>query len=119
MLMHVVIFEGSRWDSFAPLSLSKPTFVLPCGMGTLLDTQLQLLRPTRLSLWVRPELVDYCKQYVLPTLKIPATVNEPLDDQPALLTNGRTMHFAKLEVASAPSVVINDGAVQLAYVENM
>src|SRR5450432_643314 len=29
------------------------------------------------------------------------------------------MHFAKLEVASAPSVVINDGAVQLAYVENM
>jgi UDP-N-acetylglucosamine diphosphorylase/glucosamine-1-phosphate N-acetyltransferase len=117
--MHVVIFEGSRWDSFAPISLSKPTFALPCGMGTLLETQLQLLHPTRLSLWVRPQMVEYCKQYVLPTLKIPTTINEPLNDEPALLTNGRTLHFATFEMPTAPSVVLQDGAVQYAYVTNM
>jgi UDP-N-acetylglucosamine diphosphorylase/glucosamine-1-phosphate N-acetyltransferase len=118
--MHVVIFEGSRWNSFLPLALSKPTFMLPCGMGTLLDKQIQLLKPTRLSLWVRPEFVDYCKQYVLSTLKIPTTINEPLNDEPALLTNGRTLHFAQFEMSPAPSVVLEtEDAVQFANVQNM
>jgi UDP-N-acetylglucosamine diphosphorylase/glucosamine-1-phosphate N-acetyltransferase len=118
--MHVVIFEGRRWDTFAPLSLSRPTFVLPCGMGRLLDKQIQLLGPTRLTLWVRPQLADFCRAHVLPTLKIPATVNDPLDDEPALLTTGRTLHLAKFEMPEQPCVVLEEGdLVRFARVEKM
>lgn len=118
--MHVVIFEGIRWDTFAPLSLSKPTFMLPCGMGTLLDKQLELLEPTRLSLWVRPEMAEYCRQSVVPTLKIPTTVNQPLDNQPALLATGRTLHLAKFEIPHEPAIVIEEGdMVRFAYVTQM
>src|SRR5438309_2131741 len=59
--MHVVIFEGSRWPTFAPLSLTRPAFCLASGMSTLLDKQLRYLEPTRLTLWVRQGLVNYCK----------------------------------------------------------
>ncbi|HVT88852.1 MAG TPA: putative sugar nucleotidyl transferase [Tepidisphaeraceae bacterium] len=118
--MHVVIFEGMRWDTFAPLALSRPTFTLPCGMGTLLDKQIELLSPTRLSLWVRPELADFCRKQVVPQLKVPTTVNQPLDDEPALLTTGRTLHLAKFEVPQAPAVVLEQGdLVRFAYVKNM
>jgi UDP-N-acetylglucosamine diphosphorylase/glucosamine-1-phosphate N-acetyltransferase len=118
--MHVVIFEGYRWTRFAPLALSRPTFMLPCGMGTLLDKQIELLHPTRLSLWVRPEMEAYCRKYVLPTLKIPATINQPLNDEPALLTTGRTLHVSKFEPPHEPSVVIEDGdLVRSAYVTGM
>jgi len=109
--MHVVIFEGSRWDSFAPLSLSRPAFTLPCGMGALLDKQLQLLQPTRLTLWVRPQLAEFCRQQVVPTLKIPVAVNEPLNDEPALLASGRTLHLAKFEIPDQPAVVVEHGDV--------
>lgn len=118
--MHVVIFEGSRWDAFVPLSLSRPTFMLPCGMGTLLDKQLELLHPTRLTLWVRPEFAEYCRKTVLPTLKIPAAVNQPLDDEPALLTTGRMLHFASFEPPHAPAIVVEEqDLVRYAYVKDM
>ncbi|WP_428937846.1 putative sugar nucleotidyl transferase [Fontivita pretiosa] len=118
--MHVVIFEGIRWDSFIPLSLSKPTFMLPCGMGTLLDKQIELLQPTRLTLWVRPELAEFCRNYVLPALKIPAAVNQPLDAQPALITTGRTLHLAKFEIPEGPAAVIEEGdLVRFAHVTDM
>jgi UDP-N-acetylglucosamine diphosphorylase/glucosamine-1-phosphate N-acetyltransferase len=42
-----------------------------------------------------------------------------LNDEPALLTNGRTLHFATFEMPDTPSVVVNEGAVQFAYVNNM
>jgi UDP-N-acetylglucosamine diphosphorylase/glucosamine-1-phosphate N-acetyltransferase len=117
--MHVVIFEGIRWDTFAPLSLSKPTFLLPCGMGTLLDKQIDLLHPTRLSLWVRPEFANFCREHVVPDLKIPTTVNQPLDDQPALLATGRTLHLANFEIPQAPAIVIEEGdMVRFAFVKN-
>ena len=109
--MHVVIFEGIRWDTFAPLAFSKPTFMLPCGMGTLLDKQLELLAPSRLSLWVRPHLAQYCQEQVIPSLKIPTTVNQPIDDEATLITTGRTLHFAKFEVPERTAVVLEEGGL--------
>ena len=77
--MHVVIFEGSQWPTFAPLCLNRPVFMLSTGMSTLLDKQIRYLGATRLTFWVRPELVDFCKTRVVPHLKIPTKVNEPVD----------------------------------------
>ena len=48
--MHVVIFEGSRWHTFAPLALSRPVFALTTGTGTLLEKQVRHLRPSVPSL---------------------------------------------------------------------
>ena len=95
--MHVVIFEGQRWHTFAPLSLSRPVFMLKTGMGTLLDKQIRHLRPTRLTLWVRPEQESFVRERVVPKLPVPAAVNKPLDDEPALLVSRRTVHFAQYE----------------------
>ncbi|HZN64224.1 MAG TPA: putative sugar nucleotidyl transferase, partial [Tepidisphaeraceae bacterium] len=107
--MHVVIFEGQRWHTFAPLSLSRPVFMLKTGMGTLLDKQIRHLRPTRLTLWVRPEQESFVRERVVPKLPVPAAVNKPLDDEPALLVSGRTVHFAQYEYP--PDVgVATDGA---------
>jgi len=102
--MHVVIFEGTRWHTFAPLSLSRPVFMLKTGMGTLLDKQVRHLRPTRLSLWVRPEQEAFVRERVAPKLKVPTTVNQPLDDEPALLVSGRTVHLAQYEYPPHPGV---------------
>ena len=94
--------------------------MLPCGMGTLLDKQLRLLNPTRLTLWVRPQLADYCRQRVVPMLSIPATVNEPLDDAPVLLATGRTLHLAQFEMPATPAIVVEEGdLVRFARVEKM
>ena len=62
--MHVVIFEGSRWPTFAPASLSRPVFCLASGMSTLLEKQVRYLEPTRLTLWVRPGLANFCRKHV-------------------------------------------------------
>ena len=67
--MHLVVFEASKWDTFAPLTLSRPVFSLLCGMTSLLDKQIRYLKPDRLTLWVRPQLIDFCKEYVVPRLK--------------------------------------------------
>ena len=64
--MHVVIFEGSQWTTFAPLCLNRPVFMLSTGMSTLLDKQIRYTGATRLTLWVRPEMVDFCKTRVVP-----------------------------------------------------
>lgn len=118
--MHVVIFEGSRWDTFAPLSLSRPTFMLPCGMGRLIDQQIALLNPSRLTLWVRPEMVELLRRHVLPKLTVPTEINVPLDAEPALLTSGRTLHFAQFEMPDSPSVALGeDGVVQYAFVRDL
>src|SRR4051812_14067974 len=89
--MHVVIFEGSRWPAFAPLSLSRPVFTLVSGMHTLLAKQIRHLKPTRVTLWVRPDLEDHCRARLAPELGVPTEVNAPLDDEPAFLINGRTL----------------------------
>ena len=66
--MHLVVFEGSRWGSMAPLSISRPVFSLLSGASTLLEKQIQHVQPLRLTLWVRPELVPYCQKYIVPTI---------------------------------------------------
>src|SRR5438874_1697689 len=114
--MHVVIFEGSQWATFAPLCLNRPVFMLSTGMSTLLDKQIRYLGATRLTLWVRPEMVDFCKTRVAPNLKVPTTVNEPLDDDYALLVSGRSLHFRKFDPPSSECVVVDeDTFIRKAY----
>lgn len=115
--MHVVIFEGSRWGAFAPLSLSRPVFALATGASSLLEKQIRHLKPTRLTLWVRPEMEAFCRDRILPHLKIPTQINQPLDDDPALLFNARTVHFGEFEWLSEEAVAIDEGEiVRLAHV---
>lgn len=94
--MHLVIFETSAWVDFAPITLTRPVFCLASGMVTLLQRQLRVLKPDRLTLWVRPELAEFCRQRVLPQLHIPADVNRPLDDSPAILLNAAICRPAAL-----------------------
>lgn len=110
--MHVVIFEGSRWPAFAPLSLSRPVFTLVSGMHTLLTKQLRHLRPTRLTLWVRKELEEHCRSRIIPGLGLPATVNMPLDDAPALLVNGRTLMLSDHNMGDGDEFVVTDDSGQ-------
>jgi UDP-N-acetylglucosamine diphosphorylase/glucosamine-1-phosphate N-acetyltransferase len=107
--MHVVIFEGSQWHTFAPLSLSRPVFALASGACTLLEKQVRHLRPTRLTLWVRPALADYCRRELAPRLKVPVAVNQPLDDETALLVSGRTLHFSRFEHTEEQCVIVEEG----------
>jgi len=93
--MHLVIFEASRWYSFAPLSLNRPVFTLLSGTSTLLEKQIQHVQPLRVTLWVRPEMVEFCRKHVIPTLSVPTAINVPLDDEPAFLSSGRTLHFSQ------------------------
>src|ERR1700722_19993205 len=106
--MHVVIFEGSNWAAFAPFSLARPTFLMGCGAGTLLDKQIQHLAPSRLSFWVRPELAESVRRHVLPSLpdnlRHTTSINQPLDNEDALLCNGRCLYLARHEFGHGPHV---------------
>src|SRR5215218_9545351 len=90
--MHVVIFEGSKWHTFAPLSLLRPVFALASGASSLLEKQVRHLRPTRLTVWVRPGLAQWCERELPARLNMPVAVNQPLDEETALLVSGRTLH---------------------------
>jgi UDP-N-acetylglucosamine diphosphorylase/glucosamine-1-phosphate N-acetyltransferase len=115
--MHLVVFEGGRWDGFAPLALGRPTFLLRCGIGTLLDRHLRAVRPARVTFWVRPALVEFCRQRVLPRLGVPGAVNQPLDDEPALILGGRTLHFAAYQPPPLDTVSLeHEQFVREAYV---
>jgi UDP-N-acetylglucosamine diphosphorylase / glucose-1-phosphate thymidylyltransferase / UDP-N-acetylgalactosamine diphosphorylase / glucosamine-1-phosphate N-acetyltransferase / galactosamine-1-phosphate N-acetyltransferase len=109
--MHVVLFEGIRWDSFAPLSLTRPVFMAFSGMSTLLEKQVRHLQPSRLTLWVRPQLVDYCRVNVVPNLRVPTKINEPLDDEPALMMSARTLFLSRYEAPEQECVVVDEGNV--------
>lgn len=113
--MHVVVFEGMRWTTFAPLSFSRPIFSLISGCGTLLDRQLRGLTPTRLTLWVRPEMVNYCRRHVLPKLPVPAQINTPLDGGPALIVSGRSLGAANVPPGADPFVALDDKGICVAY----
>jgi UDP-N-acetylglucosamine diphosphorylase/glucosamine-1-phosphate N-acetyltransferase len=116
--MHLVVFEGSRWSSFAPLSLSRPVFTLQSGLSTLLEKQIRYIKPTRLTIWVRPALVDYCNTHILPKLSIPTAINTPLDDEPALLSSGRAVHFSDYVIPLEPCCVVEEGdLIRQAYVK--
>ncbi|HTW93155.1 MAG TPA: putative sugar nucleotidyl transferase [Tepidisphaeraceae bacterium] len=115
--MHLVIFEGNLWPSLAPFSFSRPVFALHCGTGTLLEQQIRALSPSRLTLWVRPNMVGFCKSQLLPRLSIPADVNVPLGDQPALLSSGRLVHMEPYQPAKDPFVELDEhGRVARAWV---
>lgn len=117
--MHAVIFEGSRWGSFAPMSLTRPVFMLTCGVGTLLEKQIRSTNPSRVTLWVRPEMAEFCRKVVAPKLKIPTAVNVPLDDEPATIISGRTLHFSRYENPEQECVVLDEGdVVRKAYVKS-
>jgi UDP-N-acetylglucosamine diphosphorylase/glucosamine-1-phosphate N-acetyltransferase len=109
--MHVVIFEGNQWRQFAPLTLSRPSFLMQCGIGTLLQKQIRATRPTKLTLWVRPGLEAYCRDYVLPSLGLPADINTPLGDEPALLLSGRTVHLTEFDLEPTPSVFFDQAGI--------
>jgi len=116
-IMHVVLFEGSLWTDFAPFTLTRPVFMLRSGASTLLDKQIRATRPTRLSLWVRQEMVDYVRTRIIPTLSVPVTINMPLDDEPALMLAARTLHFSAMERPASECVVFDDGLLKFAYVK--
>jgi UDP-N-acetylglucosamine diphosphorylase/glucosamine-1-phosphate N-acetyltransferase len=107
--MHVVIFEGSRLNALAPLSLGRPTFTLGAGTGTLLDKQIRFLKPTRITLWVRPMFEEWCRAHIVPQLKVPTQINTPLDDEMAILSTGRTLYLSRLEEAHDECVVVEEG----------
>lgn len=111
--MHVVIFEGSRWPTFAPLSLCRPVFTLVSGMSTLLEKQVRHLRPTRLTLWVRPELAVHCHDRIVPTLGVPTEINRPLDDEPALLLSGRTLVLQRFDYPPHDCVVTDEDGTHI------
>lgn len=107
--MHIVIFEGQHWKSFLPAALSRPIFSLSSGSSTLLQKQIRHLKPTRLTLWVRPELEAYCRDRIVPALKIPVGINTPLDDEPALISNGRALFMQDFEMPDEPAASVDQG----------
>ena len=119
--MHVVIFEGSRWNTFAPLSLSRPVFALASGACTLIEKQVRHLAPTRLTLWVRPGLANWCRREILPKFadQFPVAINQPLDDETALLVSGRTLHFTPFQPTTQPSAIVDEGDLVRKAVVNM
>jgi UDP-N-acetylglucosamine diphosphorylase / glucose-1-phosphate thymidylyltransferase / UDP-N-acetylgalactosamine diphosphorylase / glucosamine-1-phosphate N-acetyltransferase / galactosamine-1-phosphate N-acetyltransferase len=117
--MHVVIFEGQYWKSFGPLSLGRPVFMLSTGTSTLLEKQIRHLQPTRLTLWVRKEFEQQVLQRVVPKLGIPTQVNVSLDDEPALVVSGRTLHLSKFEYPGEPAAVIDEqNLIHAAFVQS-
>jgi UDP-N-acetylglucosamine diphosphorylase / glucose-1-phosphate thymidylyltransferase / UDP-N-acetylgalactosamine diphosphorylase / glucosamine-1-phosphate N-acetyltransferase / galactosamine-1-phosphate N-acetyltransferase len=117
--MHLVVFEGSRWTSMAPLALNRPVFSLLIGTSTLLEKQIQHVQPLRLTLWVRPELAAFCRKHIVPNLSIPVSINTPLDDEPAFISSGRTLHFSQFPRPTDPMVSVDEGnLVRQAYVKS-
>ena len=117
--MHLVVFVDSHWDSFAPFSMIRPVFALASGATTLLRKNVRQVQPSRLTLWVRPELVTFCRQRLTPELGVATQVNVPLDDEPAVLVNGRTFFTGRPEIPSEQAVALtNSGAIAMARVKS-
>ncbi len=106
--MHLVLFEGPHWSQLAPLSLSRPVCMLTLGSRTLLERIVARLRPERVSLWMRPELQPTF-QRLLPKLDIPISINQPLDGNPALLLNARTVIVGEGEHTPCDTAKVHPG----------
>lgn len=115
--MHLVVFEGSLWTTFAPVAINRPAFWLMSGATTLLEKQIRYLNPSRLTLWVRPELEEWTRAVIVPRLKVPTKINEPLDDKPAVISSSRALHFSRFETPDQECVIRDDGLVRIAYVQ--
>jgi len=117
--MHLVLFEDHLWPDLAPLSLSRPVFMLASGASSLLEKQLRHIEPSRVSLWVRPEFAAFCESEVVPKLAMPATVNQALVGQPALLVNARALLSAKYESPHDQGVDLDEaGQVRAVYLND-
>ena len=57
-------------------------------MSTLLQKQLRHLQPSKLTLWVRPQLEQFCRERVVPRLNVPTEIYTPLPDELVMLVNG-------------------------------
>jgi UDP-N-acetylglucosamine diphosphorylase/glucosamine-1-phosphate N-acetyltransferase len=111
--MHVVLFEDPHWANFAPLSINRPIFQLAVGAFSILEKTISRLKPTRLTLWVRPGLARVCRDSLAPTLPVPTAVNAPLDDEPAMLVSGRTIFLSAVQWPTDPCVSL-DAAGEIA-----
>src|SRR5208282_3228547 len=117
--MHLVVFEGSHWPSFVPLSINRPVFTLQCGLSSLLEKQVRHIQPTKVTLWVRPALAEHCRKHVAPGLGGPVSINTPPGAEPALLSSGRALHVGKYEVHEDQWVVVDEGEfIRKAYVKS-
>jgi UDP-N-acetylglucosamine diphosphorylase/glucosamine-1-phosphate N-acetyltransferase len=107
--MHVVIFEDALWKNFAPLTLSRPVFSLVAGLSTLSEKLIRNFQPKRLTLWVRPEMEEFCKARLPGETKVPLAINQPLDDEPAMLVNGRAILPARFDAPTKDGCASDDG----------
>ena len=87
--MQIVIYEDANWIDFAPISISRPIFAARVGMYTLLERQIRAFRPSQLTLWVRPEMIDYCKKHLSVIAGKNVSYNTPLNNEPAILINAK------------------------------
>lgn len=105
--MHLVVYEPADALSLAPFSLTRPVFALPLGIGTLLDRALRVYRPSRLSLWCRPQFAPFCTRLKLP---IPFDVNAPLNGEPAVMCDGRSHAEYAVQKLHSPGLSPSDFA---------
>lgn len=119
--MHLVVFEDPHWTDLAPLCFARPASLLRCGGMTLLERALRALRPRKVTLWCREPLALWLTNEVAPTLGVPAGVNAPLDDEPALLLNARLLTHDRVDVAAlkTPHVATDaKGSIAHAFVRD-
>src|SRR5438874_6601501 len=99
-------------------SLARTASCVTGGRSTTTSTAPSSPGPSpRLTLWVRLEMIDFCKTRVLPHLKIPTKVNEPLDDEPALLVSGSSLHFRKFDPPPTECGVFDGNLIREVYVK--
>jgi UDP-N-acetylglucosamine diphosphorylase / glucose-1-phosphate thymidylyltransferase / UDP-N-acetylgalactosamine diphosphorylase / glucosamine-1-phosphate N-acetyltransferase / galactosamine-1-phosphate N-acetyltransferase len=103
--MRICIFEDNGVALLEPLALTRPAFALWCGARTLLDRQRAIAGAAQVGLWVRPELVELCRQQY-PDL--PVNDEGWLQQGPAVLVNARWLP----DEATALTTVTGVGLVQ-------
>ena len=95
--MRVVLLD-SGYEYFDPLSLTRPTFEMSMGLGSLREEILKLVDPSDVILVTRPHLIEYLKDRS--NLKVFPSLGEVLDEGPVLLLDGRGRGVKKvLEIA--------------------
>lgn len=60
--MRICIYEDSTVVSLWPLTQTRPAFDLRCGVFTLLERQRRYFGANEVGVWIRPELVELCRQ---------------------------------------------------------
>src|SRR5436189_112446 len=105
--MHVVIFEGQYWTTFAPVCLNRPVFMLSTGMSTLLDKQIRYLGATRLTFWVRPDLISWNEESLIEdAIQLLRGVRRPIVAGPFYTVNDDDIWLGN-EVTVQPGCVLD------------